>query len=78
MMQRKKWIKLYPKILLSFGTKLLKGSLHPDQYIKLDHWLIGKLSGAHEYYLVRALYCQDQVSNLFQDKYIAEKSEKSL
>ena len=73
LMERKKWIKLYPKILLNLGTKILKGSLPPDQSVKLQHWLNGKLSGAHEYYLVRALYCQDQISDLFQDKYIAEK-----
>tara|TARA_B100000686_G_scaffold312526_1_gene357147 strand:- start:4734 stop:6629 length:1896 start_codon:yes stop_codon:yes gene_type:complete len=73
LIERKKWLKLYPKFLLNLGTKILKGSLPPDQCVKLDHWLNGKLSGAHEYYLLRALYCQDQVSNLFQDKNIPEK-----
>ena len=73
LLERKKWMKLYPKFLLNLGTRILKGSLPPDQCIKLDHWLNGKLSGAHEYYLVRALYCQDQVADLFQDKNVAEK-----
>ena len=66
-------MKVYPQILLNLGTKLLKFSLPADQGIKLDHWLNGKLSGAHEYYLIRALYCQDQVSELFQDQNLAEK-----
>ena len=58
-------MKFYPKFLLKIGTKLLKYSLPSDQSIKLDHWLKDKLSGAHEYYLVRALYCQDQILDLF-------------
>ena len=65
--------KALSKIFLNLGTKILKSSLPTDQCVKLDHWLNGKLSGAHEYYLVRALYCQDQVSDLFQDKNIAKK-----
>ncbi len=73
LLERKKWLKLYPKFLLNLGTKILKGSLPVDQGIKLDHWLNGKLSGAHEYYLIRALYCQDQVSELFQDQSLANK-----
>ncbi len=73
LLERKKWLRLYPKFLLNLGTRILKGSLPPDQSVKLDHWLNQKFSGAHEYYLVRALYCQDQVSDLFQDKNIAEK-----
>ncbi len=39
----------------------------------MEHWLNGKLSGAHEYYLIRALYCQDQVSDLFQEPSLADK-----
>ena len=73
LLERKKWIKLYPKFLLNLGTRILKGSLPPDQCVKLEHWLNGKFSGAHEYYLIRSLYCQDQVSDLFHDKNIAEK-----
>ena len=70
-MEKKKWLKLYPKFLLNLGTKILKVSLPVDQGIKLDHWLNGKLSGAHEYYLIRALYCQDQVFELFKDQNLA-------
>ena len=73
LLEKKKWMKVYPQILLNLGTKLLKFSLPVDQGIKLDHWLNGKLSGAHEYYLIRALYCQDQVSELFQDQNLVEK-----
>ena len=73
LLEKKKWMKVYPQILLNLGTKLLKFSLPADQGIKLDHWFNGKLSGAHEYYLIRALYCQDQVSELFQDQNLAEK-----
>jgi len=68
LLEKNKWLKHYPKFLLNLGTKLLKFSLPVDQGIKIDHWLNGKLSGAHEYYLIRALYCQDQVSELFQDQ----------
>ena len=71
LLEKKKWLKLYPKFLLNLGTKILKVSLPVDQGIKLDHWLNGKLSGAHEYYLIRALYCQDQVSELFKDQNLA-------
>jgi len=73
LLEKNKWLKLYPKFLLDLGTKLLKYSLSSDQSIKLDHWLNEKLSGAHEYYLIRALYCQDQVSELFQDQNLANK-----
>lgn len=73
LLERKKWIKFYPKFLLNLGTRILKGSLPYDQSVKLDHWLNGKLSGAHEYFLIRALYCEDQVSELFQDQGLAEK-----
>jgi asparagine synthase (glutamine-hydrolysing) len=73
LLEKKKWLQHYPKFLLNLGTKLLKYSLSSDQSIKLNHWLNGKLSGAHEYYLIRALYCQDQVSELFQDQNLVEK-----
>jgi asparagine synthase (glutamine-hydrolysing) len=73
LLEKKKWLQHYPKFLLNLGTKMLKYSLSSDQSIKLDHWLNGKLSGAHEYYLIRALYCQDQVSELFQDQSLVEK-----
>jgi asparagine synthase (glutamine-hydrolysing) len=73
LLEKKKWLQHYPKFLLNLGTKMLKYSLSSDQSIKLDHWLNGKLSGAHEYYLIRALYCQDQVSELFQDQSLFEK-----
>ena len=73
LLEKKKWLLYYPKFLLNLGTKMLKYSLSSDQSIKLDHWLNGKLSGAHEYYLIRALYCQDQVSELFQDQSLVEK-----
>jgi asparagine synthase (glutamine-hydrolysing) len=73
LLEKKKWLLYYPKFLLNLGTKMLKYSLSSDQSIKLDHWLNGKLSGAHEYYLIRALYCQDQVSELFLDQSLVEK-----
>jgi asparagine synthase (glutamine-hydrolysing) len=72
-LERKKWLKVYPKFLLNLGTRILKSSLPVDQGIKLEHWLNGKLSGAHEYFLIRALYCQDQVFELFNDQSLAEK-----
>jgi asparagine synthase (glutamine-hydrolysing) len=73
LLEKKKWLQHYPKFLLKLGIKMLKYSLSSDQSTKLDHWLNGKLSGAHEYYLIRALYCQDQVSELFQDQSLVEK-----
>ena len=73
LLERKKWLKVYPKFLLNLGTRILKSSLPVDQGIKLEHWLNGKLSGAHEYFLIRALYCQDQVFELFNDQSLAEK-----
>lgn len=70
---RKKWLQLLPKFLLNMGTGILKNSFPSDQNNKLEHWAKGKLSGAHEYYLIRALYCEDQVFELFQDQGLAEK-----
>ncbi|MEK9628426.1 MAG: asparagine synthase (glutamine-hydrolyzing) [Nitrospinota bacterium] len=79
LLERKRWMKFYPKFLLNMGTRILKGSLPPDQCVKLDHWLNGKLSGAQEFYLIRALYCQDQVADLFHDKSLADaETQKNI
>jgi asparagine synthase (glutamine-hydrolysing) len=73
LLARKKWLELLPKFLINMGTGILKNSFPSDRNNKLEHWAKGKLSGAHEYYLIRALYCQDQVSELFQDQSLVEK-----
>jgi asparagine synthase (glutamine-hydrolysing) len=47
---------------------LCKEFFPSDQTTKLEHLAQGKLSGAHEYFLVRALFCQEPVTQLFADK----------
>ena len=63
--QKKKILDFFPNFLTKFGTNLLKKTMPSDQSDKLEHWLEGKLSGAHEYFLIRALYCEKQVFDLF-------------
>lgn len=70
---RKKLIKQLPNFLLRLGTGILKKSFPSDQNNKLKHWTEGKFSGAHEYYLLRALYCEDQIFELFVDSNLAER-----
>ena len=65
---RKTWLKTIPKIFMKWGLALSRSLLSLNQAIKLEHWVEGKWSGAHEYFLIRALFCQDQVLNLFADK----------
>ena len=54
--KKKKLLDFFPNFLTKFGTNLIKNSLPSDQSEKLQHWLEGKLSGAHEYFLIRALW----------------------
>jgi len=71
--QKKKLLDLFPNFLTKFGTNLLKKTMPSDQSDKLEHWLEGKLSGPHEYFLIRALYCENQVCDLFVDQDITKK-----
>ncbi|MZH03645.1 MAG: asparagine synthase, partial [Nitrospinae bacterium] len=66
LIQRKKLLNCLP--FMKWGVGLCKGLFPSDQVTKLEHWLQGKLSGAHEYYLIRALFCQDPLTHLFSDK----------
>ena len=66
LMQRKKLFKYMP--FMKWGVGLCKGLFPSDQATKLEHWVQGKLSGAHEYFLIRALFCEDPVIGLFADK----------
>ena len=65
---RKSWLKLMPQALMKLGVGLGKGFFPADHATKLEHWVQGKWSGAHEYFLIRALFCQNPVSDLFADK----------
>ena len=70
LLQRKKWIKSIPFMNSIAG---LNRSLFPsDQSTKMEHWMKGKLSGAHEYFLIRALFCQDLLTDLFNDQKLAQ------
>ena len=70
LLQRKKWIKSIPFMNSIAG---LNRSLFPsDQSTKMEHWIKGKLSGAHEYFLIRALFCQDLLTDLFYDQKLAQ------
>jgi asparagine synthase (glutamine-hydrolysing) len=71
-LQRKKWLKAIPQSLARWGIGLSKSLLSPNQAMKLDHLIQGKLSGAHEYFLIRALFCQEPVLGLFADRDLAQ------
>ena len=66
-------VKQFPNFLLRLATGILKRSFPSDQNNKIKHWTEGKFSGVHEYYLLRALYCEDQIFELFVDPILAEK-----
>ena len=66
LMQRKKLFKYIP--FMKWGVGLCKRFFPTDQTTKMEHWVKGKLSGAHEYFLIRALFCQEPVTHLFADK----------
>jgi asparagine synthase (glutamine-hydrolysing) len=70
---RKKMVKQLPNFLLRLATGILKKSFPSDQNNKIKHWTEGKFSGVHEYYLLRALYCEDQIFELFVEPNLAEK-----
>ena len=65
LLQRKKLFKYIP--FMKWGVGLCKGLFPSDQATKLERLVQGKLSGAHEYFLIRALFCQDPVTHLFAD-----------
>ncbi len=72
LLQRKKLLNNIPKLLRNFGVGLSKSLFSSDPSTKLEHWLEGKLSGAHEYFLIRALFCQNPVMSLFEDPGLAQ------
>jgi asparagine synthase (glutamine-hydrolysing) len=52
--------------------KFLKSALPvSDRNLKLAHFVSSQNSGSHVYYLLRALFCEDQVTDLFADKRLA-------
>jgi asparagine synthase (glutamine-hydrolysing) len=60
-----------PKALLKWAAGLNKSLFPSDASTKMEHWAQGKFSGAHEYFLIRALFCQDPVAKLFADPKLA-------
>jgi asparagine synthase (glutamine-hydrolysing) len=62
----KKILKYTP--LMKSGVALCRSLFPSDQTTKIEHWVHEKLSGAHEYFLIRALFCQDSIVGLFADK----------
>ena len=69
---RKQWLKNIPQGLMNLGVGFGKRLFPMDQATKLEHWAQGKFSGAHEYFLVRALFCQTPILNLFADPELAQ------
>jgi asparagine synthase (glutamine-hydrolysing) len=57
----------------TFGNLLKRTLSASDQNTKLGHFISRQNSGSHIYYLMRALFCEDQVTDLFADKSQAEK-----
>jgi asparagine synthase (glutamine-hydrolysing) len=68
LLQRKKWLKAIPQFLAKWGISLSRGLFSSNQATKLEHLIAGKLSGAHEYFLIRALFCEEPVLSLFHDR----------
>ena len=77
LLQRKKIFKFIPQMLRQLGVGLSKTLFASDPATKLEHWVQGKLSGAHEYFLIRALFCQNPVLDLFADQNIAQTEIKN-
>ena len=67
---------MIPQSLARWGIGMSKGLFSPTQAMKLDHWVQGKLSGAHEYFLIRALFCQEPVLALFANREQAQTEIK--
>ncbi len=56
-----------------FGNLLKRILPISDRNTKLGHFVSGQNSGSHIYYLLRALFCEDQVASLFADKNMADR-----
>ncbi len=64
-----KWLNALPRSWRSHMGKNLKRFLPAsDRNTKLVHFISGQKSGSHPYFLMRALFCEDRVRSLFQDK----------
>ncbi|GJL78210.1 MAG: asparagine synthetase B [Nitrospinaceae bacterium] len=65
--------------LRSAGAWLKRHLPASDANIKLGHFVSGQKSGSHPYYLMRTLFCEDQVNDLFTDKiHAAGEKQKHL
>ena len=70
--QKKNLINLFPNFFTKIIAKLYKKSLSFDKSDKFEHWMEGKLSGAHEYFLIRALFCEEQICELILNQDITK------
>lgn len=60
-----KYLAVLPGVLkTALGQLIGKYFAQGDKKTKLDHFLSGKWNGAHPYFLVRALFCEDQIRAL--------------
>jgi len=57
----------------NYQLQLIKKTLSFDKLDKFEHWMEDKLNGAHEYFLIRALFCENQVCDLILNQDIAKK-----
>jgi asparagine synthase (glutamine-hydrolysing) len=64
---------LPPSWSRTMGNLLKRALPSSDQNTKLGHFVSGQNSGSHIYYLLRALFCEDQVTGLFADKNVADR-----
>ena len=63
-----------PGFLRNAAGKILSGFLpDSDKNTKLAHLVQGKYSGAHVYFLFRALFCEEAAVSLFADRDLAVK-----
>jgi len=58
------------KQITYIATKLIPPS---DKRTKLNHLIKGQYNGAHVYYLLRSLFCEQELGNLFSDPLILKK-----
>jgi asparagine synthase (glutamine-hydrolysing) len=60
-----RWMPSSMRLIFSqFMGKLIQDG---DQGMKLSHWIKKQWNGCHVYFLLRSLFCEDQLRELFQD-----------
>jgi asparagine synthase (glutamine-hydrolysing) len=68
-----RFLRPLPRSWRNFAGNFLKRILPAsDRNNKLAHFVSGQKSGSHDYFLMRALFCEDRVRSLFREKNCAD------